>query len=192
MDSKNILQSKTLWANLIALVAVLLGAHNIDLDADTQTQLVATILVVVNIVLRFVTKQPVHVLSPPPLDLTQRADPTPPPSGSTGSGTISGVVLLIAGAALACALTACVGPAPLPPSAQVVLACDSYASGLLTLSAARANGKLSDAQVADVDALRATINPLCSGDVPPDPVSATATIRSAANRIALIQAGVKP
>ncbi|RJQ22016.1 MAG: hypothetical protein C4560_03045 [Nitrospiraceae bacterium] len=56
MDSKNILQSKTFWVNIIAVLAML---------AQTQTGFIiepeaqAAILSVINIILRFVTKSPV-------------------------------------------------------------------------------------------------------------------------------------
>jgi len=53
--------SKTMWANLIAGVVTLGGVFGLDLGLtpENQAQLVAAIMVVVNIVLRFVTKGPI-------------------------------------------------------------------------------------------------------------------------------------
>lgn len=54
---KNWYQSKTLWINVVATVAILLQAvtGNEVLDADTQT----TLLAMINILLRFMTKAPI-------------------------------------------------------------------------------------------------------------------------------------
>lgn len=53
--------SRTLWANVVAGGITLAGVFglNVGLDAETQAQLVGGIMVVVNIVLRFVTKAPI-------------------------------------------------------------------------------------------------------------------------------------
>ena len=50
--------SKTVWANIIAGGITLAGVFgiNLGLDAETQSQLVGGIMVVVNIALRLVTK----------------------------------------------------------------------------------------------------------------------------------------
>ncbi len=55
--------SKTLWVNVLALIAAVTGAFGIDvgLDAETQTAIVGGIMGVVNIVLRLVTDRPVAV-----------------------------------------------------------------------------------------------------------------------------------
>ena len=54
--------SKTLWINFIAVVAAILAATGVyDLDATAQAEIVAAVMAVVNIVLRFVTKEPVSV-----------------------------------------------------------------------------------------------------------------------------------
>jgi len=60
-NSKPFWASKTLWANIVALVAVLTASFGFDLglDAETQTAVVAAIMTVVNIVMRLVTKGPV-------------------------------------------------------------------------------------------------------------------------------------
>ena len=57
---QKILKSKTIWVNLVALVASLLAAFGVaDIGAEAQASTVAGIMAVVNIVLRFVTKTPI-------------------------------------------------------------------------------------------------------------------------------------
>ena len=53
--------SKTLWANGLAGLVTVLGIFGIDLGlaAEQQATIVSAVMVVVNIVLRFVTKEPV-------------------------------------------------------------------------------------------------------------------------------------
>ena len=61
---KTIWESKTLWANAVALAAALVyGVSGIDLglDAETEAELATGILALVNIGLRVVTKNPVTV-----------------------------------------------------------------------------------------------------------------------------------
>jgi hypothetical protein len=53
--------SKTIWANAIMLIATGLevsGVTNV-LTAEVQAQVVTAVMAVVNVVLRFVTKEPV-------------------------------------------------------------------------------------------------------------------------------------
>lgn len=59
--SKTIWQSKTFWANIIAFIATMAGVFGIDLglSPEVQAQLVAGIMAVINIALRFVTDKPV-------------------------------------------------------------------------------------------------------------------------------------
>ena len=61
METKPWFASKTLWVNLVALIAAVTGAFGMDLglDPETQTSIVAGVMGVVNIVLRFVTKSAV-------------------------------------------------------------------------------------------------------------------------------------
>lgn len=63
MDSKVWYSSKTMWTNLLVLIAAVSTAFGIDLGLDLATQaiLVAGIMSVVNIVLRLVTKTAVTV-----------------------------------------------------------------------------------------------------------------------------------
>ena len=52
---------KTIWANIIAGIVTLAGLFGLDLGLtpDVQAQIVTGVLAVVNIILRFVTKEPV-------------------------------------------------------------------------------------------------------------------------------------
>ena len=61
MESKPWYASKTVWANLIGGAATIGGVFGLDLGLtpEAQAQLVAGIVVVVNIVLRFITKGPI-------------------------------------------------------------------------------------------------------------------------------------
>ena len=58
---KHPLQSKMLWTNLVVAVSSIGGVLTIDLGLDpaTQAQIVTGILAVVNIVLRFFTREPI-------------------------------------------------------------------------------------------------------------------------------------
>lgn len=64
MDPKPILTSRTFWANVVGAVAFVVPFifTNIQvIDADTQATITGGILVVVNLILRLVTTQPVTV-----------------------------------------------------------------------------------------------------------------------------------
>ena len=59
--SKTWWQSKTIWANVIAFVATIAGMFGFDwgLTPETQAQIVAAVMAVVNVVLRFITDKPI-------------------------------------------------------------------------------------------------------------------------------------
>ena len=61
--SKPFWASKTLWVNLIALAVVVSTAFGVDLglNPEAQVAVVGTVMSVVNIILRLVTKAPVSV-----------------------------------------------------------------------------------------------------------------------------------
>ena len=61
MDTTKWFASKTLWVNVIAAVATLAGVFKLDLGLtpEVQATVVTTILALVNIGLRLVTKTPV-------------------------------------------------------------------------------------------------------------------------------------
>ena len=58
MEAKPFYASKTLWVNLVAIIATVGTAFglNLGLDAETQIAIVGGIMGVVNIILRFATK----------------------------------------------------------------------------------------------------------------------------------------
>ena len=60
---KSIFASKTFWVNIVALVATISTAFGLDLglDPDKQVAVVGGIMSLVNIVLRFITKDAVSV-----------------------------------------------------------------------------------------------------------------------------------
>ncbi len=62
-EKKSIFASKTFYANILAGGATLLGVFgfDLDLDAEAQASLVAGIMVVVNIIMRLVTKGPASI-----------------------------------------------------------------------------------------------------------------------------------
>ena len=61
METTKWFASRTLWVNVVALVATLAGAVKLDLGLtpEVQATVVTTIMAVVNIVLRFVTTTPI-------------------------------------------------------------------------------------------------------------------------------------
>ena len=63
MNSKSVFLSKTFWVNILAMAAALGGVFHFNLSADDQAMIVTGIMGVVNIILRFLTKQPVHVVT---------------------------------------------------------------------------------------------------------------------------------
>jgi hypothetical protein len=60
MEAKNFLLSKTLWVNLMALAVTHFGISEL-VDPEVQMELVVSVLAIVNIGLRFVTKKPVKL-----------------------------------------------------------------------------------------------------------------------------------
>jgi hypothetical protein len=55
--------SKTLWTNIVMLVATVSTAFGLDLglNPEAQVAIVGTVMSVINIVLRFVTRAPVSI-----------------------------------------------------------------------------------------------------------------------------------
>ena len=63
MDGKPILSSRTLWANIVALVATYLGLyHAIEVPVEAQAEVVAAVMTGMNIAMRFITSEPVKLL----------------------------------------------------------------------------------------------------------------------------------
>lgn len=60
MDGKNYLFSKTLWVNILALAATWLGVKELA-SVEFQEEIVVTAIAVINIILRFLTKEPLKL-----------------------------------------------------------------------------------------------------------------------------------
>lgn len=57
--TKSWLASKTIWVNVIALIAAVLGAAGVaEISVEQQGTIVAVVMSIVNIVLRVATKEP--------------------------------------------------------------------------------------------------------------------------------------
>jgi len=54
-------RSKTVWVNVVALIAVLASFKGVEIAPEEQAQIVAGILAVVNILLRFITDEPITI-----------------------------------------------------------------------------------------------------------------------------------
>lgn len=63
MDPKPIWASRTFWTNVVGGGALLASAAGLDigLTQETQTELIGGLLVMANLVLRLITKQPVKL-----------------------------------------------------------------------------------------------------------------------------------
>jgi hypothetical protein len=63
MDTTKFYASKTVWVNVVAALATLAGVFKLDLGLtpEVQATVVTTILALVNIALRLVTKKPISV-----------------------------------------------------------------------------------------------------------------------------------
>lgn len=57
-NTKSIFKSRTIWANIIAGALMLVAQQADVLDADFAAMLIAGL----NIAMRFVTKQPIHII----------------------------------------------------------------------------------------------------------------------------------
>ena len=60
-ETKPFWASRTLWVNFVAIVAAVLGTFGLGdvLDPEFQATVVAAVMGIVNIILRFVTTKPV-------------------------------------------------------------------------------------------------------------------------------------
>ena len=65
MEGKSIWKSKTFWVNALAIIVSMAGVFGLDLNlgAEEQTAVVTTIRGVVNIILRFTTKEPIKAIA---------------------------------------------------------------------------------------------------------------------------------
>lgn len=65
MDTKSIFTSKTFWLNVVGTIATLLALKGVNVDPDTQATIVAAIMAIANIVVRFFTSSAVTVTGAP-------------------------------------------------------------------------------------------------------------------------------
>jgi len=54
-------KSKTVWVNIVALVASVAAVYGLEIKQEEQYAIAVGILAVVNIILRFVTREPVYI-----------------------------------------------------------------------------------------------------------------------------------
>lgn len=57
MATKSWYLSKTLWANIISIIAILLVSRGIEIDTESQAVMATCILAVINLILRIKTNQ---------------------------------------------------------------------------------------------------------------------------------------
>lgn len=147
--------SKTLWVNILTLVAAVSGAFGLDLGLDTETQasIVAGILAVANIILRLVTKDGVSVGKPP--------------------------VAVLALTLVLPALVACAGSVQTKATTSVAIACDTYGALLDQAAGLRKAGKLSAGQIETIDRLNRAVDVPCMPGSPIDPAAAVGVVQSA-------------
>lgn len=62
MESKSILKSKTVWANIATALVMIAGVSNVELSAEEATAIVTGIFTLVNVIMRLVTKGPAHIV----------------------------------------------------------------------------------------------------------------------------------
>lgn len=72
-------------------------------------------------------------------------------------------------------------------STAVLSACDTYAATLTTLASYRAAGRLSQAQIERVDAVRAIANPICQSPAPPEGAEVISALEAAILQLAFVQ-----
>ena len=59
MSSKPWYQSRTIWTTFGSAIAAILGVNGLEIPADNQGEIVAGIMAVVNVVMRFLTSVPI-------------------------------------------------------------------------------------------------------------------------------------
>lgn len=163
MDSKPFWASKTIWANILSLIATIATVFGVDLGLtpEAQATIIAGVMGVVNIVLRLVTKTGV--------------------SAAGGSSLHASPIAAMAAFALTLLLLAgCAGDAGTRAAASLAVACDGYATALSELAVLREAGSLSRETVSAVDRANAIADPLCLPDSPVDPAASVAVVRDVA------------
>ena len=61
-ESKSILKSKTVWANIATALVMLAAVANVELSAEEATAIVTGVFTLVNVVMRLVTKGQAHIV----------------------------------------------------------------------------------------------------------------------------------
>jgi hypothetical protein len=118
---------------------------------------------------------------PQPATPAAPAQPTAPaaPAGSVAAPVIA--LLIAAGLMLSACSTV------QAPEKTLIASCDTYGTAISRLAAYRAQGRLSDAQIATVDKVRAVAGPICAADAIPDNAdSAIAAVDQAAANLLTI------
>jgi hypothetical protein len=126
-------------------------------------------------------------------DTTKIVVPGPVPTSQAGFIRIRLMVLLAVLSVGAFGLAACSsinGPQATAQSAQAsyVRACTAYGAAFEAALHAREAGKLSTAQISQVGQIDKQITPICTGQLPADPVAATQQITAAITSLAVLGA----
>lgn len=163
MNSKPWWASKTIWANVLSLIATIATVFGLDLGLtpEVQATIIAGVVSIVNIVLRGVTKTGVTAGS---------GDPG-------GRLQASPWMCFVAIFLTLWALAGCAGDAGTRAVTSLAIACDSYATVLQQLTVLRGEGALDAAAIAAVDRANAIADPLCLPGSPIDPGSAADQVR---------------
>lgn len=164
MDSKPFWASKTIWANILSLIATIATVFGVDLGLtpEVQATIIAGVMGVVNIALRLVTKTGVAAGSVDPGGGRLQAAPW------ACFAAIFLTVWMLAG---------CAGDAGTRAVTSLAIACDSYATVLQQLTVLRVEGALSGDAIAAVDRANAVADPLCLPGSPVDPGPAADRVR---------------
>ena len=59
MESKKWYLSKTIWVNIVALIASIVAYYGINIPPEEYGPIATYIIVFINIILRFVTRKPI-------------------------------------------------------------------------------------------------------------------------------------
>lgn len=115
--------------------------------------------------------------------------PAPAPAPSVAQTVAAPVIALLTAAGLM--LSAC--STVQAPEKTLIASCDTYGTAISRLAAYRAQGRLSDAQIATVDKVRAVAGPICTAETIPDNADAAmATVdQAAANLLTILPAEKK-
>jgi len=96
---------------------------------------------------------------------------------------------LFAPLALVLFIGACAGTAEVRSVATLAIACDSYATVLEELAPLRATGKLSEGDIAKVNAANELVDPICAANSEVDPSEYVGTVKAVTAQLKAI-AGV--